>query len=536
MGETATFGQGFNLTTLGILTRPTRFNMTLNISTDAARISSSSPMTSHASASLAGSTERNYITSEPPSSPEYPTYVHVYNQTLWEMLYAFPNSTVFELNATEELNPGSPQFELRPHSMTHLLVTSIILGTMILATIIGNCFVIAAVLLERNLHSVSNYLIVSLAVADLMVAALVMPLAAVNEVSSEWFLGSEMCDFFISMDVLCCTASILHLVCIAMDRYWAVTIVDYIRTRTATRIIVMIVLTWVASAGISIPPLFGWKEPGFDASSTGMCLISQDVGYTVFSTLGAFYLPLAVMIIIYIKIYHTAKNRIRKKQFGGRAKKTVANSTSNSPAQTDGTALTQVPSSVSDSPERSSNGVVNDNNRNHKPVVATENHLSVEGSPVVKKPRKHHHHHQSNHQRNGVDHSKYTTTPLHPHQEVKETLLVPKQISRNRAPSNRDRNKEKLEHKRERKAARTLAIITGTFIGCWLPFFIVAVIGPLCGDHCHIPDVFISFILWLGYFNSLLNPIIYTIFSPDFRNAFRKILFGKYRNQYRRGR
>ena len=179
MGETATFGQGFNLTTLGILTRPTRFNMTLNISTDAARISSSSPMTSHASASLAGSTERNYITSEPPSSPEYPTYVHVYNQTLWEMLYAFPNSTVFELNATEELNPGSPQFELRPHSMTHLLVTSIILGTMILATIIGNCFVIAAVLLERNLHSVSNYLIVSLAVADLMVAALVMPLATV---------------------------------------------------------------------------------------------------------------------------------------------------------------------------------------------------------------------------------------------------------------------------------------------------------------------------------------------------------------------
>lgn len=41
---------------------------------------------------------------------------------------------------------------------------------------------IAAILLERNLQSVANYLIVSLAVADLMVACLVMPLGAVYEV------------------------------------------------------------------------------------------------------------------------------------------------------------------------------------------------------------------------------------------------------------------------------------------------------------------------------------------------------------------
>jgi len=48
--------------------------------------------------------------------------------------------------------------------------------------ITGNLFVIAAILLERNLQSVANYLIVSLAVADLMVACLVMPLGAVYEV------------------------------------------------------------------------------------------------------------------------------------------------------------------------------------------------------------------------------------------------------------------------------------------------------------------------------------------------------------------
>jgi len=45
--------------------------------------------------------------------------------------------------------------------------------------------VIAAILLERNLQNVANYLIVSLAVADLMVACLVMPLGAVYEVSKK---------------------------------------------------------------------------------------------------------------------------------------------------------------------------------------------------------------------------------------------------------------------------------------------------------------------------------------------------------------
>ncbi|KAG8034259.1 hypothetical protein G9C98_001343 [Cotesia typhae] len=82
----------------------------------------------------------------------------------------------------------------------------------------GNVFVIAAILLERHLQSVANYLILSLAVADLLVACLVMPLGAVYEVSHEWTLGPDICDIWTSTDVLCCTASILHLVAIALDR------------------------------------------------------------------------------------------------------------------------------------------------------------------------------------------------------------------------------------------------------------------------------------------------------------------------------
>ena len=58
-------------------------------------------------------------------------------------------------------------------SVQHCIFTTIILGTIILATITGNILVIAAVKLEKSLHSVAYYLFVSLAAADLMVASMV---------------------------------------------------------------------------------------------------------------------------------------------------------------------------------------------------------------------------------------------------------------------------------------------------------------------------------------------------------------------------
>lgn len=75
----------------------------------------------------------------------------------------------------------------------------------------------------------------------------------------------------------------------------------------------------------------------------------------------------------------------------------------------------------------------------------------------------------------------------------------------------------------ETKAAKTLAIIVGGFIVCWLPFFTIYLYRGFC-DGC-VNDLLFSVLFWLGYCNSAVNPLVYALFSKDFRLAFKRIIW-----------
>uniref|UniRef100_A0A914DXP0 G-protein coupled receptors family 1 profile domain-containing protein n=2 Tax=Acrobeloides nanus TaxID=290746 RepID=A0A914DXP0_9BILA len=123
-----------------------------------------------------------------------------------------------------------------------------------------------------------------------------------------------MCQIFTTADILLCTSSILNLCAIAIDRYWAIhDPINYAQKRTLRFVIIVIILVWILSAMISIPPLFGWN----DYTSQQLldhCELTDEKAFVVFSASGSFFLPLIVMVVIYVKIFLAARNRIRKNQ------------------------------------------------------------------------------------------------------------------------------------------------------------------------------------------------------------------------------
>ncbi|XP_012500127.1 PREDICTED: 5-hydroxytryptamine receptor 5B [Propithecus coquereli] len=202
-----------------------------------------------------------------------------------------------------------------PFSVFTVLVVTLLV-MLIAATFLWNLLVLVTILRVRAFHRVPHNLVASTAVSDVLVAALVMPLSLVSELSAgrRWRLGRSLCHVWISFDVLCCTASIWNVAAIALDRYWTITRHLHYRLRTRRRAsALMIALTWALSALIALAPLlFGWGE-AYDPRLQ-RCQVSQEPSYAVFSTCGAFYLPLGVVLFVYWKIYKAAKLRFGRRQ------------------------------------------------------------------------------------------------------------------------------------------------------------------------------------------------------------------------------
>jgi hypothetical protein len=121
------------------------------------------------------------------------------------------NSTTVDISLIIVNDSSQVQTNLQRNGVLFIIVTTLILAILTICTVIGNILVIAAVLLERNLRIPANYLVLSLAVADCLVACLVMPLGAFYEIQGEWSLGDLLCELWTTVDVLCCTARYINI-------------------------------------------------------------------------------------------------------------------------------------------------------------------------------------------------------------------------------------------------------------------------------------------------------------------------------------
>nr|AEE60826.1 octopamine receptor [Haemaphysalis longicornis] len=364
------------------------------------------------------------------------------------------------------------------------IATVLILSAIVAGTVFGNVLVVLAIFTYRPLRSVQNMFIVSLAVADIAVALLVMPLNVAYSILGRWVFGLHVCELWLTCDVLCCTASILNLCAIALDRYWAIhDPINYAQKRTLRRVLFSILLVWAISGLISVPPLIGWNDWPEQFSETTPCQLTEERGYVLYSATGSFFAPLFIMTIVYIKIYLATRRRLRK-----RAKAVAAT------LQVKASALTAVPppaheNSSADSPQTEQSPI--DPDMDSVTAIRTDELLDARNKAQL----------------NGGNGAAASLAACRPVPNVRQYM----------------EERQRISLSKERRAARVLGIVMGVFVLCWLPFFLMYVILPFC-PHCSIAAKTVNFITWLGYVNSALNPVIYTVFNNGFRKAFLKIL------------
>ncbi|KAL6098239.1 adra1b [Pungitius sinensis] len=323
-----------------------------------------------------------------------------------------------------------------PLELSRAVPVGMVLAFFIGFAIAGNILVILSVVCNRHLRTPTNYFIINLAIADLLLGTTVLPVSATLEVLDHWVFGRIFCDVWAAVDVLCCTASIMSLCVISIDRYIGVRYpLQYPSIVTEKRALLAMLAVWILSIVISIGPLLGWKQP--PSQDDSVCLITEEPFYALFSSLGSFYIPLAVILAMYCRVYVVAKRTTRNLEAG-----------------------------VMKERMQDSNELTMRIHRRNQPAPETGPAPSAARSAL--------------------------------------TLKL-------------------LKFSREKKAAKTLGVVVGMFILCWLPFFLALPISSF-SSSLRPPETFFKVIFWLGYFNSCLNPIIYPCYSREFKQAFLRIL------------
>ncbi|KAL0963682.1 hypothetical protein UPYG_G00309510 [Umbra pygmaea] len=177
---------------------------------------------------------------------------------------------------------------------------ALLILAVIAVTVTGNILVIIAVSLEKKLQNATNYFLMSLAVADMLLGILVMPVSMVTILYDyRWPLPFDLCPIWIYLDVLFSTASIMHLCAISLDRYIAIrNPLHHSRFNSRTKARLKIMAVWTISVGISMPiPVLGLRDYT-KVFKDGSCQLTDD-NFVLVGSFVAFFIPLTIMVVTY---------------------------------------------------------------------------------------------------------------------------------------------------------------------------------------------------------------------------------------------
>ncbi|XP_052424432.1 trace amine-associated receptor 13c-like [Carassius gibelio] len=181
-------------------------------------------------------------------------------------------------------------------------------------TVFLNLLVIISISHFKKLHTPTNLIILSLAVADLLVG-LVMPIDAINLIEMCWYFGDTFCGVYSIFFAMLLTASLSNLVLIAVDRYVAVCHpLQYPQKITMTKTIISICLSWVFSSTYSTA--FVIDNGYFDISRKtnmcyGECSVMMGFAWSITDLILCFIFPCVLVISLYLRIFYVVHQQVK---------------------------------------------------------------------------------------------------------------------------------------------------------------------------------------------------------------------------------
>ena len=196
---------------------------------------------------------------------------------------------------------------------TENVIMTVYLVVVLVLTVAGNVLVISVVVAYQRLQQVTNYFIVSLAVSDLLIAALTLPFTIHTNLHNEiWCLNLSTCGLWLVVDSVVSCSAIWSLVAISIDRLIAITIpFRYHEIVTKKRALVALGAVWAYSLTVGCLTLLNWTDidkPGITASFNGQpvaCQRTEPIYYTVAAVI-AFFVPLLIILTAYSFILKVA--------------------------------------------------------------------------------------------------------------------------------------------------------------------------------------------------------------------------------------
>uniref|UniRef100_A0A8C2SRF2 Histamine receptor H3 n=1 Tax=Coturnix japonica TaxID=93934 RepID=A0A8C2SRF2_COTJA len=348
-----------------------------------------------------------------------------------------------------------------------------LMALLIAVTVAGNALVMLAFVADSSLRTQNNFFLLNLAISDFLVGAFCIPLYVPYVLTGRWIFGRSLCKLWLVVDYLLCTSSVFNIVLISYDRFLSVTrAVSYRAQQGNTRRAVLkMVMVWVLAFLLYGPAIISWE-------------------YISASTL-EFFTPFISVMFFNLSIYLNIQKRtkLRLDVFHEVHNQSFAEEMEMSPEA-------KLPSKCYKWEQKEPAATLSLSKSEARAAASTgaKDPLTASSGRSQCCNKK------------GCKDSALS---------LEKRMKIVSQGMTHRFRLSRDK-----------KVAKSLAVIVGIFGICWAPYTLLMIIRAGCHGHC-ISDYWYETSFWLLWINSAVNPVLYPLCHYSFRRAFIKLLCPK---------